>query len=279
MTPSTALLDVDDLRVAYGRPKRPWRPGGTRVDAVAGVSLRVGRHETLALVGESGSGKTTVARCVVGLIRQRSGAIVFDGQRLGAGARRPAALRRAIQMVFQDPRSSLNPRMTVGRIVAEGWQAHPSVAPPGDRRSAVRALLDQVGLDATVLDRRPSQLSGGQCQRVSIARALALKPRLLVCDEAVSALDVSVQTQILRLLSDLRDQRGLSVLFITHDLGVVRQIADRVAVMRRGELVESGETEQLFASPQHPYTQELLDAALDLDVTDLDVTDPVETVD
>jgi peptide/nickel transport system ATP-binding protein/oligopeptide transport system ATP-binding protein len=268
VTPSTALLEVDDLRVTYGRPARPWRRGDGRVDAVAGVSLRVGRHETLALVGESGSGKTTVARCVVGLVRQRSGAITFDGQPLRAGAGRPAALRRSIQMVFQDPRSSLNPRMSVARIVAEGWQAHPSVAPPGDRTSAVRALLDQVGLDATVLDRRPAQLSGGQCQRVSIARALALKPRLLVCDEAVSALDVSVQTQILRLLTDLRDRHGLSVLFITHDLGVVRQIADRVAVMRRGELVESGQTEELFASPKHPYTQELLDAALDLDVTD-----------
>jgi peptide/nickel transport system ATP-binding protein/oligopeptide transport system ATP-binding protein len=274
VTAPTSLLDVADLRVTYGRPKRPWHSGRGQLDAVAGVSLSVGRHETLALVGESGSGKTTVARCVVGLIRQRSGVITFDGQRLGAGAHRPAALRRAIQMVFQDPRSSLNPRMPVARIVAEGWQAHPSVAPSGDRTAAVRSLLDQVGLDATVLDRRPSQLSGGQCQRVSIARALALKPRLLVCDEAVSALDVSVQTQILRLLSDLRDRHGLSILFITHDLGVVRQIADRVAVMRRGELVESGETERLFADPVHPYTRELLDAALDLDESDPDESHP-----
>ncbi len=168
-------------------------------------------------------------------------------------------------MVFQDPRSSLNPRLTVGRIVAEGWEAHPSAAPDGDRAAAVRTLLDQVGLDATVIDRRPAELSGGQCQRVSIARALALRPRLLVCDEAVSALDVSVQAQILRLLVDLRERYDLSILFITHDLGVVRQIAHRVAVMRRGELVETGDTETLFAEPRHPYTRELLDAALDIE--------------
>jgi peptide/nickel transport system ATP-binding protein/oligopeptide transport system ATP-binding protein len=263
--PSDTLLRVDDLWASYGRSRRR---GATRVDAVAGVSLTVGHNETLALVGESGSGKTTVARCLVGLVRPRRGAITFDGQPLPAGTRRPAALRRSVQMVFQDPRSSLNPRMTVGRIIAEGWQAHPAVAPATDRAGAVRALLDQVGLDDSVLDRRPGQLSGGQCQRVSIARALALEPRLLVCDEAVSALDVSVQTQILRLLVDLRDRRGLSMVFITHDLGVVRQIADRVAVMRRGELVESAPTEQLFGDPRHPYTRELLDAALDIDVTD-----------
>ncbi|WP_405148635.1 ATP-binding cassette domain-containing protein [Sphaerisporangium sp. NBC_01403] len=267
MTPlwasSDPLLEVRGLRAAFGRARRPWRPNGTRVEAVAGVDLRIGRNETLALVGESGSGKTTVARCVVGLTRPSAGGLTFDGRRLEA--RRPPALRRSIQMVFQDPRSSLNPRLTVGRIVAEGWEAHPSAAPDGDRAAAVRTLLDQVGLDATVIGRRPAELSGGQCQRVSIARALALRPRLLVCDEAVSALDVSVQAQILRLLVDLRERHDLSILFITHDLGVVRQIAHRVAVMRRGELVETGDTETLFAEPRHPYTRELLDAALDIE--------------
>ncbi len=171
-------------------------------------------------------------------------------------------------MVFQDPRSSLNPRMTAGAIIREAWQAHPDAAPNGNQRDAVRALLDEVGLDGGVAERRPTELSGGQCQRVSIARALALRPRLLVCDEAVSALDVSVQAQILRLLVDLRHEHGLSLLFISHDLGVVRQIADRIAVMRSGEIVETAGTEDLYRTPQHPYTRMLLDAALDLEVSE-----------
>jgi ABC-type glutathione transport system ATPase component len=262
------LLEVNELRVSFGKPRRLWRPRGHRIHAVAGASLRVGERETVALVGESGSGKTTLARCVVGLTRPSDGDIVFDGTLVGNGTHRPPALRRSIQMVFQDPRSSLNPRMTVRRIVAEGWAAHPGAAPTGDRGAAVLSLLDQVGLDSTVVDRRPAELSGGQCQRVSLARALALRPRLLVCDEAVSALDVSVQAQILRLLVDLRAEHALSILFITHDLGVVRQIADRVAVMRDGELVETADAASLFDHPGHPYTRELLDAALDLDVSD-----------
>jgi len=274
---TTALLDVRDLRVGFGKSRRPWRPRGHRVEAVAGASLTVGRQETVALVGESGSGKTTLARCVVGLTRPSGGTMTFDGTPLPPGTHRPPALRRAVQMVFQDPRSSLNPRMPVRRIVAEGWAAHPSAAPAGDRTAAVRDLLDQVGLDATVLDRRPAELSGGQCQRVSLARALALRPRLLVCDEAVSALDVSVQAQILRLLVDLRRDHALSILFITHDLGVVRQIADRVAVMRAGELVETADAATLFDKPAHHYTRELLDAALDLEVSEeLPVSDESE---
>jgi ABC-type glutathione transport system ATPase component len=267
-TAAPALLEVDGLRVSFGKPRRPWRPRGHRTDAVAGASIRVGERETLALVGESGSGKTTLARCVVGLTRPSGGQITFDGTALGARAHRPPVLRRSIQMVFQDPRSSLNPRMTVRRIVAEGWAAHPGTAPAGDRDDAIVSLLEQVGLDSTVVDRRPAQLSGGQCQRVSLARALALRPRLLVCDEAVSALDVSVQAQILRLLVDLRTQHALSILFITHDLGVVRQIADRVTVMRNGEVVETADSDSLFDHPQHPYTRDLLDAALDLEVSD-----------
>ncbi|GAA1863344.1 ATP-binding cassette domain-containing protein [Asanoa iriomotensis] len=262
----SGLLQVSDLRVTYGKPRRPWRPRGGRVEAVAGVDLAVGQRETVALVGESGSGKTTVARCVVGLARPTAGAITFDGVPLEA--QRPPTLRRSIQMVFQDPRTSLNPRMTVRRIVAEGWTVHTAVAPSGDRTAAVLSLLDQVGLDATVLDRRPDELSGGQCQRVSLARALALRPRLLVCDEAVSALDVSVQAQVLRLLADLRERHELSILFITHDLGVVRQIADRVAVMRRGEIVETAGVDRIFDAPGHAYTRELLDAALDIEVAD-----------
>jgi ABC-type glutathione transport system ATPase component len=157
--------------------------------------------------------------------------------------------------------------MTAGEIVREGWRAHPDAAPANDQRSAVLQLLAEVGLEPSVVDRRPTALSGGQCQRISIARALALRPRLLVCDEAVSALDVSVQAQILRLLVDLKSQYDLSILFVSHDLGVVRQIADRVAVMRQGEIVESAEAEDLFTAPAHEYTQMLLDAALDMEET------------
>ena len=253
------MLEIADLHVSFGRRRHALR-------AVDGVSLRVAPEETLAIVGESGSGKTTVARCVVGLQKPAAGTITFDGQPLGPAHRRTAGQRRAIQMVFQDPRSSLNPRMTVAGIVGEAWRTHPAAAPPGDRHTALRKVLADVGLDADLLDRRPGDLSGGQCQRVSIARALAVGPRLLVCDEAVSALDVSVQAQILRLLVDLRASHSLALLFITHDLGVVHQLADQVAVMCRGAVVEEGPTSEVLGNPRHDYTQALLDAALDLAV-------------
>jgi ABC-type glutathione transport system ATPase component len=261
---SAALLEVRDLVVDFSRKRRekPGAPPARR--AVDEVSFTLGENETLALVGESGSGKTTVARCVVGLQHPQEGTMTFGGTPLDVVSRRPAALKRELQMVFQDPRSSLNPRMSVRAIINEVWRTNPAIAPGRDREKALAALLDDVGLDSGVADRRPSALSGGQCQRVSIARALAMKPRLLVCDEAVSALDVSVQAQILRLLVDLKREHGLSMLFISHDLGVVRQIADRVVVMRHGELVESGDAAQIFGAPQHEYTRNLLAAALDL---------------
>lgn len=252
-----SLLDVQDLRVSFGRR-------ANRLVAVDGVSISVAADETVGLVGESGSGKTTVARAVVGLVRQDSGTVTLDGHRLGPVGRRPADLQRAIQMVFQDPRSSLNPRMTVAAIVNEAWRTHPAAAPDGDRTVALHRLLDSVGLDSSVARQHAGELSGGQCQRVSIARALAVQPRLLVCDEAVSALDVSVQTQILRLLLDLRAGHHLSMLFISHDLGVVHQIADRIAVLRRGELVEEGPAGEVLVAPRHEYTRTLVDAALEL---------------
>ncbi|MFD9868120.1 ABC transporter ATP-binding protein [Streptomyces niveus] len=255
------LLDVRGLHVSY-RGRGSGRRGGTV--AVDGVSLSVAPEETLGLVGESGSGKTTVARCVAGLLRPKAGTLTFDGRPLGRAGRRSPEARRAVQMVFQDPRSSLNPRMTVASIIAEVWHTHPVTAPEGDRTLALHRLLADMGLDPEVASRRAGDLSGGQCQRVSIARALAVRPRLLVCDEAVSALDVSVQAQILRLLIDLRDRHRLAMLFISHDLGVVHQIADRVAVMRRGVIVEQGATGEVLTAPRHPYTRELLDAALDL---------------
>lgn len=253
----TRLLEVRDLSVSFGRRKR-------QVVAVDHVHLSVAANETVGLVGESGSGKTTVARAVVGLVQPSSGTVRLDGRPLGPAARRTAAQRRAVQMVFQDPRSSLNPRMTVAAIITEAWRTHPDSAPVGDRTAALHRLLDDVGLGASVAKSRAAQLSGGQCQRVSIARALAVRPRLLVCDEAVSALDVSVQAQILRLLDDLRQRHHLAMLFISHDLGVVHQIADRVAVMRRGVLVEEGTATDVLAAPQHDYTKALLDAALEL---------------
>lgn len=256
------LLDVRDLRVSYGGRGIGRRRAAPAVD---GVSLSVAPEETLGLVGESGSGKTTVARCVAGLLRPGAGTITLDGRPLGRAGRRSPESRRAVQMVFQDPRSSLNPRMTVASVIAEVWHTHPVTAPDGDRTGALHRLLADMGLDPEVASRRAGDLSGGQCQRVSIARALAVRPRLLVCDEAVSALDVSVQAQILRLLADLRARHRLAMLFISHDLGVVHQIADRVAVMHRGVLVEEGRTGDVLTAPRHAYTRTLLNAALDLD--------------
>jgi len=259
-----ALLEARDLVVNFH--SRWQRRRGTKPNAVDGVSFSVHSDETLAVVGESGSGKTTVARCVVGLQAAQSGTVLFDDAPVGRVATRPPATRRAIQMVFQDPTASLNPRMTVRSIIAEAWRTHPSVAPTNRSwDDEIADLLTDVGLDAGLAARRAPSLSGGQCQRVSIARALALQPRLLVCDEAVSALDVSVQSQILRLLAGLRAKRRLAILFITHDLGVVRQIADRVAVMHQGKLVETAAADDLFNQPTDPYTRKLLDAALDLE--------------
>ncbi|TWD81961.1 peptide/nickel transport system ATP-binding protein/oligopeptide transport system ATP-binding protein [Kribbella amoyensis] len=265
-------LRISDLTVTYPGPRTGSLGRRSQVEAVRGVSLDVASDEAVALVGESGSGKSTIARAVVGLVAPASGSVEFDGASLLDPRGGPRA-RRGIAMIFQDPRSSLNPRRSVEASISEAWQAQPDAAPAGvrtdprRRRDAVVELLDQVGLDPDVARKRPPALSGGQCQRVSIARALALKPRLLICDEAVSALDVSVQAQVLQLLVSIRRTHGLSMLFITHDLGVVRQVADRVAVMRRGELVESAGVQTLFTDPQHDYTRELLSAAVDLEVS------------
>jgi peptide/nickel transport system ATP-binding protein len=235
------------------------------VRAVDGVSLELGRGETLALVGESGCGKSTLARALVGLRPPTAGDVYFDGTALSPlGTRRRRALCRRIQMVFQDPDASLDPRHTVASAIAEGVELHERLD-----RAAVEArvseLLTDVGLDAALLGRYPHELSGGQKQRVCIARALATRPDLLVCDEAVSALDVSIQAQIVNLLGDLKRRFALSYLFITHDLRVVRQMADRVAVMYLGQIVEVAPTEALFARPKHPYTQALLAAVPSLE--------------
>ncbi len=231
------------------------------VRAVDGVSLRLRRGETLGVVGESGCGKSTLARLLLGLERPTSGRILVHGRDLSRlRGRDLTRARRNIQMVMQDPYTSLNPRMTVATIVGEPFEIHPDVAPKGDRRWRVQDLLDVVGLNPDHINRYPHQFSGGQRQRIGIARALALRPEIIVCDEPVSALDVSIQAQVVNLLERLQDEFGLSYIFIAHDLSVVRHISDRVAVMYLGKVVEIGDDVQIYDHPTHPYTQALLSA-------------------
>lgn len=233
---------------------------GAALHAVSGVDLAVYEGETLALVGESGCGKSTLGRLLLGLLPPTQGQVFFDGQDLAAlPPARLRALRRQMQLVFQDTAAALNPRWTVGQSLAEPLRIH-NLFPRGEYASRGAALLTQVGLAPDLLDRYPHQLSGGQRQRVGLARALALSPRLVVCDEPVSALDVSVQAQMLNLLADLQASQGLTYVLISHDLGVVRHSADRVCVMFLGRVCEVGPTQALFSAPRHPYTKFLLDS-------------------
>jgi oligopeptide transport system ATP-binding protein len=232
-----------------------------QVRAVDGVSFELRRGETLGVVGESGCGKSTLAQVLMRLEPPTSGSATYEGKdifKMRCSALRK--LRRSIQIVLQDPYTSLNPRMTVGDIVGEPFEIHPEVAPKGSRQQKVQDLLDVVGLNPEHINRYPHQFSGGQRQRIGIARALALRPNVIICDEPVSALDVSIQAQVMNLLGELQDEFGLSYVFIAHDLSVVRHLSDRVAVMYLGKIVEIGTEEEIYEHPAHPYTQALLSA-------------------
>jgi len=260
---SASLLSVRDLHVHFPFSRGPiWSRTHGLVRAVDGVSFDIAEGETLGLVGESGCGKSTTARAILNLVPPTSGEVYLQGSRidgLSESAMRP--WRQVAQMIFQDPFASLNPRMTVGRIVSEPMQIL-GLHSPRARKFEVLRLLEMVGLNPRYLNRYPHEFSGGQRQRIGIARALAVQPKLLLCDEPVSALDVSIQAQVINLLMDLQQKLGLSLLFIAHDLAVVRHIADRIGVMYLGKLVEVAPAETLYTSPRHPYTRALLSSAL-----------------
>lgn len=256
------LLVVEGLRKSFALPRKPSEAfrSPQRLVAVDGVSIALDAGQTLAIVGESGSGKSTLGKCIIRLIEPDQGTINFRGiDVLTARGEAQRDLRRRIQMVFQDPYSALNPRMTIGRAVIEPAIVH-NLRPKPQRTQLAQELFDTVGLAHKLMTRRPSALSGGQRQRATIARALAAQPEILIADEAVSALDVSIQAQILNLLMDLQDRLGLGIIFITHQLSLVRQLADHVAVMYLGRIVEQGPTTNVFTTPAHPYTQALLQA-------------------
>ena len=263
MSPKSPLLAVRDLKVTFNVGRTSWLPWSPPrlLRAVDGVCFEVSAGETLGIVGESGCGKSSLARALVGLNPIAGGEAIFDGRSLGTLSKQQwQDVRADIQMIFQDPLSSLDPRMTIGNIIAEPLQAQR----PGMNRREVTAeverVMQRVGLLSNVINRYPHEFSGGQCQRVGIARALVVKPKLIICDEPVSALDVSIQAQVINLLMDLQRSEGLALVFIAHDLAVVKHIADKVVVMYLGRTMETAPTNALFDTPLHPYTRALLSA-------------------
>jgi peptide/nickel transport system ATP-binding protein len=261
-SPTGPLLSLRDVHVSF-----PGRRRRARTEVLKGIDLDVRPAETLGLVGESGSGKTTIGRAILGLVPVASGTVTFDGERIDtATAARRRALSRDLQVIFQDPYTSLNPSLTVGDTLAE-----PLVAQGGDARATrarIAALLDRVHLPADAAHRLPREFSGGQRQRIAIARALALRPRLVVCDEPVSALDLTTQRTILDLLLEIQEETAVAYLFVSHDLSVVRCMSHRVAVIHRGRIVETGESAQVTEDPEHPYTRTLLLSAPVADVAE-----------
>jgi oligopeptide transport system ATP-binding protein len=255
------LLVVEHLRKDFSANSGWTRASRERTYAVDDISFAVSRGQTLGLIGESGSGKTTTGRCILRLIEPSSGSIRFEGVDITRSSRRDLhTLRRQMQIVFQSPYGSLDPRRSVGSSIAEPLSAH-GVGTRATRRARVRQLLEYVGLNPAVEKYHPQAFSGGERQRIGIARALALEPALIVCDEPVSALDVSVQASILNLLRDLQDEFGLTYVFISHDIGVVRTMSDEIVVMKDGKITEAGPAEEICAQPKHPYTQSLIAAA------------------
>tara|TARA_R110001583_G_scaffold16561_21_gene67982 strand:+ start:12195 stop:13181 length:987 start_codon:yes stop_codon:yes gene_type:complete len=257
------ILDIKDLKVEFSIPSKsmlPWaKPSSLK--AVDGVSLKLYEGETLGVVGESGCGKSTLARAIIGLVPAASGSVVWLGQDLTKLPDESLRLKRKeIQMIFQDPLASLNPRMNVGDIIAEPLKTFYPKLTKSEVKEQVKEIMTRVGLLPNVINRYPHEFSGGQCQRIGIARALILKPKMIICDEPVSALDVSIQAQVVNLLQELQKELGLSLVFIAHDLSVVKHIADRVLVMYLGKPVEFAECSALFSSPKHPYTKALMSA-------------------
>jgi peptide/nickel transport system ATP-binding protein len=249
------MLEISELSKSF------HVAGKGRVQALDDVTLKLADSEILGLVGESGCGKSTLLRCVMRLTKPDQGRITYDGTDVHRARRGDVTrFRREVQMVFQDPYASLNPRMTVEQLITEGMVIHALVKGDAARRDEAARLIDMVGLSSDALEKYPRSFSGGQRQRIAIARALAVRPRVLVCDEPVSALDVSIQAQVLNLLIDMQAELGLAILFVAHNLAVVRQLCPRVAVMSEGRIVEQGTRDAIFHEPQHPYTRELLSA-------------------
>ena len=259
--PKSPILEVRDIAKRFPVKAGIWGRSSKWIQAVDGVSFDVNARETLGVVGKSGCGKTTLAQILMGLEPPTSGVAYLQGQQLFVGSdSERRRVRRNMQIVFQDPYGSLDPHMTLFEIVSEPWSIHRDVLPKSEWRAKVAGLLSQVGLDPSEMDRRPRSFSGGQRQRVGIARALALSPKVLILDEPVAALDVSIQAQIVELLRSLQDQYGLAMIFIGHDLAVVRSLAHQIAVMYMGRIVEIGSADAIYKSPSHPYTKALLSA-------------------